>query len=59
ITEQVFQWPGMGLLTIQAILSRDYPTIMALNLLAAILVLIGTLVADILYVIIDPRIQYQ
>jgi len=59
ITEQVFQWPGMGLLTIQAILSRDYPTIMALNLLAAILVLIGTLVADILYVVIDPRIQYQ
>ncbi len=59
ITEQVFQWPGMGLLTIQAILSRDYPTIMALNLLAAILVLIGTLTADILYVVIDPRIQYN
>jgi peptide/nickel transport system permease protein len=59
ITEQVFQWPGMGLLTIQAILSRDYPTIMALNLLAAILVLIGTLTADILYVVIDPRIQYH
>lgn len=59
ITEQVFQWPGMGLLTIQAILSRDYPTIMALNLLAAILVLTGTLAADILYVVIDPRIQYH
>ncbi|MGM0420907.1 MAG: ABC transporter permease [Bacillota bacterium] len=59
ITEQVFQWPGMGLLTIQSILSRDYPTLMALNLLAAIFVLFGTLAADVIYVMVDPRIQYD
>lgn len=59
ITEQVFQWPGMGWLTVQAILSRDYPTLMALNLLAAILVLIGNLLADVLYGVVDPRIRYE
>ncbi len=59
ITEQVFQWPGMGWLTVQAILSRDYPTLMALNLLAAIMVLGGTLAADLMYAVIDPRIRYD
>lgn len=59
ITEQVFQWPGMGWLTIQAILGRDYPTLMALNLLAAVMVLAGNLLADILYGVADPRIRYE
>ncbi|MEW6047754.1 MAG: ABC transporter permease [Bacillota bacterium] len=59
ITEQVFQWPGMGSLTIQAILSRDYPTLMAINLLAAIAVLAGGLLSDVLYAVVDPRIRYQ
>ncbi|BAS27996.1 ABC transporter permease [Limnochorda pilosa] len=59
ITEQVFQWPGMGWLTVQAILGRDYPTLMALNLLAAVMVLAGNLVADILYGVADPRIRYE
>ena len=53
ITEQVFQWPGMGWLTIQAILGRDYPTLMGLNLLAAVMVLAGNLLADILYGVAD------
>lgn len=59
ITEQVFQWPGMGSLTIQAILGRDYPTLMAINLLAALAVLFGGLVADVLYAVVDPRIRYE
>lgn len=59
ITEQVFQWPGMGWLTVQAILSRDYPTLMALNLLAAVMVLGGTLAADLMYAVVDPRIRYD
>lgn len=59
ITEQVFQWPGMGWLTIQAILGRDYPTLMGLNLLAAVMVLAGNLLADILYGVADPRIRYE
>jgi peptide/nickel transport system permease protein len=59
IIEQVFQWPGMGQLTIQSIMSRDYPTLMALNLLTAVMVLIANLVTDIFYSIADPRIKYQ
>lgn len=59
ITEQIFQWPGIGQLTIQSIVSRDYPTLMALNLLAACTVLFANLITDILYSIADPRIKYN
>ncbi|MEH7503730.1 ABC transporter permease [Neobacillus drentensis] len=59
ITEQVFQWPGMGQLTIQSIMSRDYPTLMALNLLTAFMVLFANLFTDILYSFVDPRIKYK
>lgn len=59
ITEQVFQWPGMGQLTIQAIMSRDYPTLMAINLVAAVVVLLANLLTDIFYSIADPRIKYN
>ncbi|MFT8872074.1 MAG: ABC transporter permease [Sporolactobacillus sp.] len=59
VTEQVFQWPGLGLLTIQSITSRDYPTLMAINLLAAIAVLAANLLTDILYAVADPRIRYE
>lgn len=57
ITEQVFQWPGMGLLTIQSIMSRDYPTLMAINLLTAVIVLVANFATDILYSVADPRIK--
>jgi peptide/nickel transport system permease protein len=59
ITEQVFQWPGMGQLTIQSIMSRDYPTLMALNLLTACIVLVANLATDIFYSFADPRIKYK
>jgi len=59
IIEQVFSWPGLGLLTMSAITSRDYPTIMAVSLLSAVLVLASNLITDILYAIVDPTIQYQ
>lgn len=59
ITEQIFQWPGMGWLTVQSILARDYPTLMVLNLLAAVVVLAGTLAADVMYAVVDPRIRYE
>jgi len=59
ITEQIFQWPGMGMLTIQSIMSRDYPTLMALNLVAALMVLAGNLFTDIVYYVADPRIKYD
>ncbi|MCO7174957.1 ABC transporter permease [Sporolactobacillus kofuensis] len=59
VTEQVFQWPGLGLLTIQSITSRDYSTLMAINLLAAVTVLFANLLTDILYAVADPRIRYD
>jgi peptide/nickel transport system permease protein len=59
VTEQIFQWPGLGQLTIQSIGSRDYPTLMAINFIAAISVLLSNLLADILYSVADPRIKYN
>jgi peptide/nickel transport system permease protein len=59
VTEQIFQWPGLGQLTIQSIGARDYPTLMAINFIAAITVLLSNLLADILYSVADPRIKYN
>ena len=58
IFETIFAWPGMGRLGYEAILARDFPIILTLNFIAAILVLIGTLVSDILYAVVDPRIKF-
>ena len=58
ITEQIFNWPGMGRLAVEAINQRDYPTIMGINLLAAIMVIIGNLFADVMYGVVDPRIRH-
>ena len=55
---KVFSWPGMGLLGVDAIANRDYAVLMGLTLFTAILVLVGNLVADILYSFVDPRIRY-
>ncbi len=57
IIEQVFSWPGLGLMTMSAIGNRDYPVIMGVCLLSAVVVLIGNLVTDILYALVDPTIQ--
>jgi peptide/nickel transport system permease protein len=57
IIEQIFQWPGMGRLAIEAIQSRDYPVLMGLTLCTAVMVLLGNLLADVLYGIADPRIR--
>jgi len=59
ILEYIFNWPGIGQLYFNAIMSRDYPTIMGLSVISAILVLISNLVADLLYASIDPRISYR
>lgn len=57
IVEQVFSWPGLGLMTMSAIISRDYPVIMGVCLLSAVVVLVSNLVTDILYALADPKIQ--
>jgi peptide/nickel transport system permease protein len=59
IIETIFAWPGMGQLAITAVRARDFPMIMALNLLIALLILFFNLVADILYGVVDPRISYS
>ncbi|KQL18670.1 ABC transporter permease [Cytobacillus solani] len=58
ITEKIFAWPGIGSLFIDSAFQRDYPVIMALTVVSAIFVVIGNLLADILYAIFDPRIEY-
>ncbi len=58
-TEYVFSWPGMGRLAVDAAGSRDYPVVMGLVLVAAVLILVGNFLSDILYGLIDPRIQLE
>jgi peptide/nickel transport system permease protein len=57
IIESIFAWPGMGRMGFEAILARDYPIILTLNFIAAVLVLIGTFISDLLYMVVDPRIR--
>ena len=59
ILEMIFSWPGMGQLFFQSITRRDYPTIMGLSLMFSILTLLGQLLADILYAVVDPRVTYS
>jgi peptide/nickel transport system permease protein len=57
LVETVFSWPGMGLLAVNAILQRDYPVVTAAALVASVMVVLGNLLADILYAGADPRIR--
>ena len=58
LIEKVFAWPGMGLLAVEAIGARDYPVIMATSMIAAVLVVLGNLLADVTYALVDPRVSY-
>ena len=57
ILEVMFSWPGMGRLMFDSIMERDYPVVMALSVLSAIVVLAGTLIVDLLYGLVDPRVR--
>ena len=59
IIESIFAWPGMGTLAITAVRGRDYPVIMAINLITAVMILASNLLADVIYAVIDPRIKYS
>ncbi len=59
ITETVFAWPGMGRLIVTSIFVRDFPVVQAAVLIIAVLVILANLLADILYIFIDPRIRYD
>jgi peptide/nickel transport system permease protein len=58
IVEDLFNYPGMGLLTVQAATNADIPTVLGTTLVITVATVAGSLVADILYVIVDPRIRY-
>ena len=59
ITETIFFWPGVGRLAVQAIPSNDYPVVQGVVLVSALSFMISTLLVDILYAWIDPRISYE
>lgn len=59
VVENIFAWPGMGQLAVNSLTKSDYPVVMGIVLLSAMLILLGTLLSDILYAIVDPRVRYD
>jgi peptide/nickel transport system permease protein len=59
LIENVFAWPGLGKLGVEAVGGRDYPVIMATTMMSAVLVVLGNLMADITYAAVDPRISFE
>jgi ABC-type dipeptide/oligopeptide/nickel transport system permease component len=59
VTETIFAWPGMGRLALNAILSRDFPVVQGVVLLVAVMFVGANLLVDLVYGLIDPRIQYE
>jgi peptide/nickel transport system permease protein len=57
LVEYVFAWPGMGQLMVDSILRKDLPVVLAVTFLFGVMVILGNLLADILYGIVDPRIR--
>jgi peptide/nickel transport system permease protein len=58
-TEQIFSWPGMGRLFFRAAERRDYPILMAIIMISAVLIILSNLIADLIYALLDPRIRYD
>ncbi|HVH13016.1 MAG TPA: ABC transporter permease [Longimicrobium sp.] len=59
LVETIFAWPGMGRAIVEAILSRDYPMVMATSFVIAAIVVLGNLLSDVLYAVVDPRIRNE
>ena len=57
VIEEIFGWPGIGRMAYSAAIGFDYPTIMATTLIASILLILGNLISDILYELVDPRVK--
>ncbi len=58
ITETIFSYPGLGSLVVNSVAGRDYPVVLALTMLGGLTVVLGNLLADVLYGVVDPRIKY-
>ena len=59
VVETVFSWPGVGRLTVEAVMGLDFPIVQGVTLMVAVIVLTVNLLVDILYAYIDPQIRYQ
>lgn len=59
IIENIFNWPGMGILYLDGVTTRDYPLIMGMVLISALLIVISNLITDLTYAVVDPRIRYE
>jgi peptide/nickel transport system permease protein len=59
LTETVFSWPGMGRLFFDSLTKRDYPVLMGILLLGAVLIVLGNIIADMLYAVLDPRVSLK
>ncbi len=59
IIETVFNWPGVGRLTVEGLIARDFPLVQGVTLMLAGLVLLVNLLVDVLYAYVDPQIRYQ
>ena len=59
LVETIFAWPGMGRAIVEAILARDYPMVMATSFVIAAIVVLGNLLSDLLYAVVDPRIRNE
>jgi len=59
ITETIFSWPGIGKIAFDCLAARDFPFLMAFNMMMAVLTLLGNLIADISYALVDPRIRLK
>ena len=58
-TETIYSWPGMGALLVDAVAARDYPKLMGIMLVTALVVLTANLITDLAYAVADPRIRYE
>ncbi len=59
VTERIFSWPGMGSLMVESIFTRDYPVVLAINFIVSVMVILGNLLADLGYALLDPRIAWS
>jgi peptide/nickel transport system permease protein len=59
VVENVFAWPGLGRLTIQAVMSRDYPLVQAITFVTVFLFIVSSLIADVIYVYLNPKVRFQ
>jgi peptide/nickel transport system permease protein len=59
LTEAIFSWPGIGTMTLQAAFQRDYPLLLGVLMIASLLIIVGNLLADLAYGVVDPRVRYE